>query len=651
MGKRKKKDGDPDAPPTATRTIKDSFTKCFKPERAPIVEAIVVRVHRIVRRGYEFAKTYLLALVEGGEALPVVFDRHFFQCVFATIAPPRNKVGATTAATAALRARMRAVREATDFSIDARDTTSGLSQVLCFSADKMEAAYALTISTNYASYLRRVAQAAYAQPDAGHLLDCSSKERYASGIDRVVAALMRGVRDDASYAPLLRAHIDSLVPPGVDFVTPHPKTKTARTASYWLEVPEVQPRFVRCAIAMMRLIEHVGRRAHYNVLPLAESLIPGYVRLDTRALIDFMTNEDIASLGLGVVRSDLLSNVCFFEDLIWERWVRVERRPFKRFDHTLETDAHGVSIQVALLEKSSAGDAVRPVKEPVEAYMGRRRAGDARGLVTIDPGKSDLIYAVGEHDVRFRYSQAQRDHECGFAKRQVKEQKLKARALGSGGAALVGGAVPGGEGALGARSPEQIEKALTEHDKRTCDAARWRAYLDARRAADVELEGFYAQRDWRQRRWRAEINAQRSMSKMVSAFAAKLGTANEVVIAFGDWSHTALRNQPPTMSIGIRRALRALGKYDVLMVNEYRTSKACSKACGGTCERFRWREKDGDPRSSLVWGLTRCTTCGELWNRDHNGARNIRLAALAALDGDERPAHLRRQPTTTPCLG
>lgn len=92
-----------------------------------------------------------------------------------------------------------------------------------------------------------------------------------------------------------------------------------------------------------------------------------------------------------------------------------------------------------------------------------------------------------------------------------------------------------------------------------------------------------------------------SMSKMVAAFAAKFGTADEVMIGFGDWSHTALRNQPPTMSIGIRRALRSLGRYDVLMVNEFRTSKACSKACGGTCERFRRRcEKDGDPSSSLV---------------------------------------------------
>jgi hypothetical protein len=360
------------------------------------------------------------------------------------------------------------------------------------------------------------------------------------------------------------------------------------------------------------------------VLPLAESLIPGYVRLDTRAMIDLCTNEDIDSLGLGVKRDDLTRNVCFFADMIWGLFVRGERRPFKHFDHTLETDACGVSIQVALHETVA-----RPAKAESEAYIGARRAHDARGVVAIDPGKRDLIYAVGEGDVSFRYSQAQRDKECGFKERQLKEQKLKARPI---------------DGTDAARIPEHIEASLTLHDKRTCDMARWRAYLDARRLVDSELEGFYAQRGWRERRWRADINAQRSMSKMVSAFAAKFGTADEVIVAFGDWSHTTLRNQPPTMSVGIRRALRALGKYDVLMVNEFRTSKACSKACGGTCERFR-RRIENDPRS-LVWGLTRCTTCGELWNRDHNGARNIRLAALAALDGATRPPHLRRQQTT-----
>lgn len=41
-----------------------------------------------------------------------------------------------------------------------------------------------------------------------------------------------------------------------------------------------------------------------------------------------------------------------------------------------------------------------------------------------------------------------------------------------------------------------------------------------------------------------------------------------------------------------------------------------------------------------MWGLTRGQTCGEPHNRDKNGARSIRLAAIAARNGLERPQHL-----------
>ena len=263
------------------------------------------------------------------------------------------------------------------------------------------------------------------------------------------------------------------------------------------------------------------------------------------------------------------------------------------------------------------------MQEPTEAYVGKRRDGDTREVIGIDPGKNDLLYAVGTDDNHFRYTQKQRDSESGFTQKNRACARLKAETFFAG------------------QSVEQIESELTAFDKRTCHPDRWYDYLLAKRNVEAHLEGFYTQTYWRKRRWHSDINSQRSLAKMVSAFSATFGGPEKVIVGFGDWSHNALRNQPPTMSIGIRRALRSLGGFDVLMVNEYRTSKACSKVCGGDCERFRHRIV-GDP-GSLVWGLTRCTTCGELWNRDYNGARNIRLAAIAARDGEERPLHLRPQ--------
>ena len=79
--------------------------------------------------------------------------------VFATIAPARDNRGhPPTPETAALRARMQEVHAESDID-NVGDTTSGISQALCFAADKMMNAYALNISTNYKSYLLRVTDA------------------------------------------------------------------------------------------------------------------------------------------------------------------------------------------------------------------------------------------------------------------------------------------------------------------------------------------------------------------------------------------------------------------------------------------------------------------------------------------------------------
>ena len=374
MGKRKRRSDDLDAPKLVTRSIKDSFSKCFRVERQQRIEEVVLRVSRIVRHAYEFAKVYLLSL---DDELPII-DRNFFQCVFATIAPARDNRGRPpTPETAALRARMQEVHAESDID-NVGDTTSGISQALCFAADKMMNAYALNISSNFKSYLLRITEVAYTQPDAGHLLDRSSDYAYEQGIKEVVHQLMRGVRDDDSYAPLLLQHMDSLVPPGVNFGALHPRSEEPLYAWYWLEVPSAQPHFLKCAIEIMRLLESMEQRPHFNVLPLATSLIPTYVRFDTTAIVEMFTPRDLVELGLGVTLAEVQNNICFFADQIWELWVRSERRPFRRFDHSLETDGVGVSIQVALPVSET-----RPLKEPTEAYVGKRRDGDTRDVIGI----------------------------------------------------------------------------------------------------------------------------------------------------------------------------------------------------------------------------------------------------------------------------
>ena len=133
---------------------------------------------------------------------------------------------------------------------------------------------------------------------------------------------------------------------------------------------------------------------------------------------------------------------------------------------------------------------------------------------------------------------------------------------------------------------------------------------------------------------------------MINRFREKFGTKDQVVLGWGDWGTAHhMKFHEPTKGIGLRRLFKRFG-YEVLMVDEYRTSCRCY-ACEGECNNFRMVENPRPwmraERPRVVrHGLLSCSNCKRLWNRDRNGSLNIRRCAQAARDGGERPEYLRR---------
>ena len=105
----------------------------------------------------------------------------------------------------------------------------------------------------------------------------------------------------------------------------------------------------------------------------------------------------------------------------------------------------------------------------------------------------------------------------------------------------------------------------------------------------------------------------------------------------------------PTKGIGMQRLFKRAG-YEVLLVDEYRTSCRCYGCKKGECKKFKYVE---NPRSwtrekfpkVLRHGLLRCEICKRLWNRDRKGSLNIMRCAEAARRGKrkERPGEREQQ--------
>ena len=95
---------------------------------------------------------------------------------------------------------------------------------------------------------------------------------------------------------------------------------------------------------------------------------------------------------------------------------------------------------------------------------------------------------------------------------------------------------------------------------------------------------------------------------------------------------------------GMRKLFRTNG-YKLYLVDEFRTSKMCSKCEEGECEKFIRRRNPRPFRKDviLVHGVVRCKNCQAVWNRDVNAATNIYRIAKRAIEGKERPEYLSRK--------
>ena len=131
---------------------------------------------------------------------------------------------------------------------------------------------------------------------------------------------------------------------------------------------------------------------------------------------------------------------------------------------------------------------------------------------------------------------------------------------------------------------------------------------------------------------------------MLRQFENIFGKPDEVLVCFGDWEQKRhMKFKEPTKGKGMRTLFRRHG-YQTFLVDEHRTSCKCSECERGDCVKFMPRENPRPWRQDvrLVHGLLSCTNCGNIWNRDTNGAKNIHKIAYNAVRGLDRPAYLCR---------
>ncbi|KAH9258667.1 hypothetical protein BASA81_003169 [Batrachochytrium salamandrivorans] len=267
---------------------------------------------------------------------------------------------------------------------------------------------------------------------------------------------------------------------------------------------------------------------------------------------------------------------------------------------------------------------VRPEPSAKRAELYVAPTGSSKRVVGVDPGKSDLISSGTGPGDWFRYTQKR--HETGEKKHRRARTKM-ARTLVEG--------------------KTVVAWELSTFSRKALTVSAATAYFAKKNEVNAKLLPHYEQEAYRVLKWRAFVNRRRSEDRMVNRFRDKFGGKDEVVLGWGDWGRESqMKFLEPTKGVGMRKLFLRAG-YEVVLVDEFRTSCTCFGCEGGACEKFRVVE---NPRPwmrakrpmVLRHGLLRCKTCERLWNRDRNGSLNIMRCAQAARLGGQRPSYMTR---------
>ena len=176
----------------------------------------------------------------------------------------------------------------------------------------------------------------------------------------------------------------------------------------------------------------------------------------------------------------------------------------------------------------------------------------SKNYVVVDPGKRVLLYMMNAKGKILKYSNKQRtkEQQINNNKNQIEKYKIK-----SGITAL--------------------EKTLLNTCCKTCNIKKFENYILLKNQVYKKLQILYEKSHSRKYKWYSYINTRRTEDNLINKIKKHYG--KNVNILMGDWSNgiNQMKNFKSTPRIGLKRKLKE--HFKVYNLDEYKTSKMCSK--------------------------------------------------------------------------
>ena len=361
----------------------------------------------------------------------------------------------------------------------------------------------------------------------------------------------------------------------------------------------------------------------FQPISLRKTIIPSYITLDTNVILSIFKNSGESNMNKETKKN---------KDKIWDKIFRINKRVMKMKDYeykTIQTDGIGVSI--CFQKKGKKYKENNKIDdEDNEMYISDLTTEDlekckTKKLVSIDPGKKDLVYMVDDNKNKLKYTACQRRIES-LSKRCnkiIQTEKIKKGII-------------------------EKETILSKYNCKTVNYEEFKKYIIEKTKLNDELRSFYEENLYRKLKWRTCIYRRKSEDKFLNRIKEKFG--KNLLLCYGNWSRTKqMKYIMPTKGIGLRRIIRK--KYDVVLIDEYKTSKLCSH-CGDELENYK-----------NIHRLLVCKNCKSnikanksngseskkitFMNRDMNACMNMLEISHKWIKFRDRPNKFKRKPLDT----
>jgi hypothetical protein len=561
-------------PPDPYRTVKNALANVVTDNRTLVlISDAVTRIHRISTHAQQFLKLYLLHERETTGQFPVVDHDLILNVLKIVSAKPASKAGRPQKAVTVLLRRKLTMFYQSHYAPtiapgDEPQSYLHLGAVLEYVSTRILTDYENNIKRNYYRYVQKYVRNTMGWQECRPTLTKEERKKYDWTVRQVLNDVLEVSGGDLQSPPECRQLIpsfkdDCLPKKYENIVISKLKAEDIEKHHPCYNVHEHPWDYFEPMYRMLLQLDFYGDKL-YNLFPQCSSQVPRHITIDTKTVYHLLLDTN-----LHPQKPSYEDKLGQFQQEIWSTFFRTDMHCFRRgpysFNHIISTDGVAVSLslireeykgmtsfavtsKIASLERKIAKEAEakakaqgkpRPPKKTHKGFyitdMPDPTVLKGKTIVAIDPGKSDLLFAVTvpdeispnpkENAVKLRYTQNQRRKEMQTKKQRDHILRWKQESV------IEEKTVIEWEALLACDPVTNIKHS---YNSRSLSFSKYQAYLRIKNLVTDKLRSFYNEAIFRKFHLHTYSNTQRSESLFMHRFRQTFGGPGDVVVGFGD---------------------------------------------------------------------------------------------------------------------